>query len=217
VAGSDIATGLDGTVSDLASGRGGDAAADLLPYGVRFVLLSRPVHPALAEAIDAVPGLVRISAPDNAALWKVRYPSGRVRIVSGPTDTSGTVLPSGDVGVRTEIPSARTPRLLTLADQRDPRWQATLDGRRLEPRQYDGWAQAFVLPADGGRLVVRYDDGNRQLLLWLQLAAVLVAIVLALPSARSVAEADDPVAAEPPSEHVPADPADPVDPVVAAR
>jgi hypothetical protein len=213
VAGSDIATGLDGTVSDLASGRGGDAAADLLPYGVRFVLLGRPVDPALADAIDSVPGLVRVSAPDNSALWKVRYPSGRVRIVSGPTDTSGTVLPSGAVGVRTRVPAARAPRLLTLADQSDPRWQATLDGRRLEPSEYDGWAQAFVLPADGGRLVVRYDDGNRQFLLWLQLAAVLVALVLALPSVRAVDEADETAAAEPPSGRVPAD----VDRVGAAR
>jgi hypothetical protein len=214
VAGSDIATGLDETVSDLASGRGGDAAADLLPYGVRFVLLGRPVDPALADAIDAVPGLVRVSAPDNSALWKVRYPSGRVRIVTGPIDTSGTVLPSGDVGVRTTVPAGRAPRLLTLADQRDPRWQATLDGQRLEPSQYDGWAQAFVLPAAGGRLVVSYDDGNRQLLLWLQLAAVLVAIVLALPSVRAVDEADETVATEPAPERAPAD-AD--DPVAAAR
>jgi hypothetical protein len=209
VAGSDIATGLDETVSDLASGRGGDAAAELLPYGVRFVLLGRPVDPALAEAIDAVPGLVRISAPDKAALWKVRYPAGRVRIVT-PTDTSATVLPAGDVGVRTEVPSSRAARLLTLADQRDPRWQATLDGRRLEPRRYDGWAQAFVLPTAGGQLVVRYDDGNRQLLLWLQLAAVLVAIVLALPSVGAVDEADETVAVEPPSEPVPGATDDPV-------
>jgi GT2 family glycosyltransferase len=204
VAGSDIAIGLDETVSDLASGRGGDAAADLLPYGVRFVLLGRPVDPALADAIDAVPGLVRVSAPDRAALWKVRYPAGRVRVVSGTADTSGTVLHSGAVGVRTEVSAGRTPRLVTLADQRDSRWQATLDGRRLEPRRYDGWAQAFVLPADGGQLVVRYDDGDRQLLLWLQLAAVLIAVVLSLPAVRTVDEPDEVVTADPPpSEQVP--------------
>ena len=216
VAGSDIAPGLDGTVADLASGRGGDAATDLLPYGVRFVLLGRPVDPALADAIDAVPGMVRVSAPDRAALWKVRYPSGRVRVVSGPGDTTGKVLPSGAVGVRTVIPAARGPRLLTLADQHDVRWQAVIDGQRLEPRRYDGWAQAFVLPAEGGRLVVRYDDGNRQLLLWLQLAAVIVALVLALPSVRAVDEADEHVAAEPPPPLQPV-PADPGDPVAAAR
>ena len=109
VAGADIDTGLDETVADLASGRGGDAATDLLPYGVRFVLLGSPVDPALADAIDAVPGLVRVSAPDRSALWKVRYPSGRVRVVSGPADTDGTVLPSGAVGVRTDIPAGARP------------------------------------------------------------------------------------------------------------
>jgi GT2 family glycosyltransferase len=216
IAGSDIATGLDETVADLASGRGGDAATDLLPYGVRFVLLGRPVDPSLADAIDAVPGLVRVSAPDRSALWKVRYPSGRVRIVSGPADTDATVLPSGAVGVRTDVPAAEAPRLLTLADQHHDRWQATLDGRRLEPQGYDGWAQAFALPADGGLLVVGYDDRNRQLLLWLQLAAVIVALVLALPSLRAADDADEHPAAEPPPPVQPL-PADPGDPVVAAR
>jgi GT2 family glycosyltransferase len=211
IAGSDIATGLDETVADLASGRGGDAATDLLPYGVRFVLLGRPVDAALADAIDAVPGLVRVSAPDQSALWKVRYPSGRVRVVSGPADTTGTVLPSGAVGLRTDVPAAGAPRLLTLADQHDDRWQATLDGQRLEPQVYDGWAQAFALPAAGGTLMVRYDDKDRQFLLWLQLAAVVVALVLALPSVRAVDETDELAVAEPPSaQAVPVDPGDPV-------
>ena len=192
VAGSDAAVGLDETVSDLASGRGGDAAADLLPYGVRFVLLGRPVDAALADAIDAVPGLVRVSAPDQSALWKVRYPSGRVRVVTGGADTGATVVASGAVGVRARIDAGRGSRLVTLADQRDARWQATLDGRRLEARTYDGWAQAFVLPAgDGGQLVIRYDDGDRQRLLWLQGAALLLAVILALPSVRRVEDADE--------------------------
>ena len=216
VAGADIDTGLDETVADLASGRGGDAATDLLPYGVRFVLLGRPVDAALADAIDAVPGLVRVSAPDRSALWKVRYPSGRVRVVSGPDDTTGTVLPSGAVGVRTDIPAAGAPRLLTIADQHHDRWQATLDEQRLEPQEYDGWAQAFALPADGGQLVVRFDDSNRQLLLWLQLAAVIVALVLALPSVRAVDEADEHTVTEPPPPAPPV-PADPGDPVAATR
>ena len=45
-------TGLDGTVADLASGRGGDAAAALLPYGVRFVLMTSPLNRDLARDID---------------------------------------------------------------------------------------------------------------------------------------------------------------------
>jgi GT2 family glycosyltransferase len=196
VAGSDAAVGLDEAVSDLASGRGGDAAADLLPYGVRFVLLARPVDAALADAIDAVPGLVRVSAPDRSALWKVRYPSGRVRVVTGGADTGAAVVASGAVGVRARIPAGRGSRLVTLADQRDDRWQATLDGRRLDARTYDGWAQAFVLPAGGGQLVVRYDDGDRQLLLWLQGAALLLAVILALPSVRTVEDADEAVPAD---------------------
>ena len=91
-----------------------------------------------------------------------------------------------------------------------------MTGSGWSRRRYDGWAQAFALPADGGRLVVRYDDGNRQLLLWLQLAAVIVALVLALPSVRAVDEADEHVVAEPPPPLQPV-PVDPGDPVAAAR
>jgi hypothetical protein len=158
---------------------------------VRFVLLGRPVDADLAEAIDAVPGLVRVSAPDRSALWKVRYPSGRVRIVAPGAGTDSTVLGSGAVGVRAQIPPGSSPRLVTIADQRDGGWRATLDGRPLEPRRYDGWAQAFTLPPSGGQLVVRYDDSDRQLLLWLQAAALVSAVVLVLPSVRSADDADD--------------------------
>ena len=126
------------------------------------------------------------------------------------------MLPSGAVGVRTDIPSASAPRLLTIADQHHDRWQATLDGQRLEPELYDGWSQGFALPTDGGLLVVGYDDGNRQLLLWLQLAAVIVALVLALPSVRAVDEVDDQAAAEPPARDRPVA-VGPGDPVGAAR
>jgi len=190
-ASSGLDTGLGEAVADLASGRGGDAAADLLPYGVRFVLLGRPVDDRLAGAIDAVPGLVRLSSPDRSALWKVRYPSGRARLISGAAGTDETVLRAGPVGLRTPVPPGTGPRLVTLADRRDPGWQATLDGRPLAARTHDRWAQAFALPPKGGLLVVRYDDGNRPLLLWLQGAALLLVIVLALPSARSAVDTDE--------------------------
>jgi hypothetical protein len=183
---------LDAVVADLASGRGGDAAAELVPYGVRFVLVDRPVPAALGEAIDAVPGLVRISGPDRSALWKVRYPSGRVRLVDAAGPAPTTVLPSGPVGLAVRVPPAAGARLLVLADRRAPGWRAELAGHRLTPRTYAGWAQAFVVPASGGRLTVRHEDRAHSVLLWLQAAAVLLVLVLALPSARRTEDPDEP-------------------------
>jgi hypothetical protein len=76
-------------------------------------------------------------------------------------------------------------RIAVLADTRDDGWRARLDGRALPPRTYGGWAQAFELPATGGRLEVTHDQGGRTLLLWLQLAAAALVLLLALPKART--------------------------------
>jgi GT2 family glycosyltransferase len=179
-------TGLTGAVADLASGRGGDAAAALLPYGVRFVLMTSPLNRSLAHDIDTVAGLVRVSGPQGSLVWRVQYPNGRLRVVAsrGADPAGATVLPAGPVGAGTVVPSGLASRLLVVADQASVGWRATLDGRALRSTTYDGWAQAFRLPARGGHLLLRYDQGSRPLLLWLQAGVLLVVIVLVLPAAR---------------------------------
>ena len=179
-------TGLDGAVADLASGRGGDAAAALLPYGVRFVLMTSPLDRNLARDIDTVAGLVRVSGPQGSLVWRVQYPSGRVRVLAGrAADPVGaTVVPAGPVDARAVIHSGPPGRLVVVADQASAGWRATIDGRALHPTTYDGWAQAFRLPARGGHFRLRYDQGPRPLLLVLQAGVLLVVIVLVLPAAR---------------------------------
>jgi hypothetical protein len=186
-------TGLDGAVADLASGRGGDAAAPLVPYGVRFVLMTSPLNRGLARDIDTVAGLVRVSGPEGSLVWRVQYPSGRVRVIArrGADPADATVLPSGPVGARAVIRSGPAGRLLVVADRASSGWRATLDGRGLRATTYDGWAQAFRLPAQGGHVLLRYDQGPRSLLLWLQAGVLLVVIVLVLPAARLRAGGDD--------------------------
>lgn len=202
----DARTGLDGVVADLTSGRGSDAAARLVPYGVRFVLVGRPVDTELARALDSVPGLVRVSGPEGAVVWKVGYPTGRLLVLSPAADsddgstghgstghrvTAARVLPSGAVDAVARVPAGGDGRLLVVADRRDAAFRATLDGRRLPEVTYDGWAQAFELPASGGRLELDYDDERRRLQLWAQATAVLLAALLALPSARPEDDPDD--------------------------
>jgi GT2 family glycosyltransferase len=179
-------TGLNGAVADLASGRGGDAAAALVPYGVRFVLMTSPLNRGLARDIDTVAGLVRVSGPQGSLVWRVQYPSGRVRVLAsrGADPAGATVLPAGPVGAGAAVHSGPTGRLVVVADQASAGWRATLDGQALHPTTYDGWAQAFRLPARGGHLQLRYDQGSRPLLLWLQAGVLLVVIVLVLPAAR---------------------------------
>ncbi len=208
--------GLDAAVADLASGRGGDSAGRLVPYGIRFVLLTTPSDGRLVRSIESVPGVVQVSGQADARLWRIDYRVARVRILppgapvveddGAPPPATG--LPAGQITSRAEVPDGVAGRLLVLADRADPGWRASLDGAALAPRRYDGWAQAFELPAGGGRLRLEHDAGLRPVLLWLQLGLLVVVVVLALPAARSVlddvtgADADlpDPVASGPPGD-----------------
>jgi hypothetical protein len=191
-------TGLAAVVADLASGRGGDAAARLVPYGVRFVLLSAPVSEALTRAVDTATGVVRVSGAEGSVLWRVDFPTGRLRVLPAraPVTTEegapppARTLPAGEVTADTEVPAGTDGRLLVLADRRDDKWQARLDGQLLPARTYAGWAQAFSLPAEGGRLHLEYDAGWRTPLLWVQLGCVLLVVVLALPTAGAGSDGD---------------------------
>jgi hypothetical protein len=95
------------------------------------------------------------------------------------------VLPAGQVESHAEIAPGPAGRLLVLADAENPAWRASLDGERLTPRRYDGWAQAFELPASGGQLDLSYDPGRRPVLLWVQLGLLVLVVVLALPQVRA--------------------------------
>jgi hypothetical protein len=191
---------LDGVVSSLASGTGSEAAADLLPYGVRFVLLSRTADAArgraLVRALDGVPGLVPVSGSATSRAWKVDLPVGRARVLrdlttAGSSSEPGKVLPAGAVDVHAEVPPGPPARWVVLAESRDTGWRGTLGGSPLRARTYDGWAQAFALPPAGGTLHIDFDQGYRSALLWVQLAALVGCVVLTLPSARPSEDTDD--------------------------
>lgn len=210
--------GLDAAVADLASGRGGDSAARLVPYDIEFVLLTTPRAGAVVRAIESVPGVVQVSGQADARLWRIDYPVARVRVLApgAPVvEADGAppradAVPAGQVTARADLPTGQAGRLLVLADPRDTGWRATLDGRPLTAARYDGWAQAFELPAGGGRLRIDHEAGVRQALLWVQLGVLVLVVVLALPQARAALdEDDDGAAADLPDSPDPADAAAP--------
>jgi hypothetical protein len=71
------------------------------------------------------------------------------------------------------VPAGPEGRLVVLAERADPGWSAWLDGRRLTATTAD-WAQAFTLPAQGGRLSVRYESP------WAVWAGISQAVVIGL-------------------------------------
>jgi GT2 family glycosyltransferase len=185
---------LDGVVASLgpelgpemgpaAGGDGGDVGQALSQFDVGYVLLPAPVDQGLAHQLDGSAGLVRLTTAPAYDLWQVAGTVARARVISA--DGVATPVPSGPIGL-TAVVSPGTSGTLVLAEAAGG-WSATLNGRPLArlAQPVDGWAQGFVLPAGGGRLIVTRDELARDLSLAGEAAAVLVVFALALPGTRS--------------------------------
>ena len=205
---SSAASELDSVVASLAEaagGDGGDAGQALRQFDIGYILLPAPVDQALAGQLAGAAGLIRLASGPAYDLWQVAGTVARARVIA-PGGTAVPV-PSGPVGVNTVL-AASTSGTLVLAEA-EGGWSATLNGKPLTPlaRPVDGWAQGFVLPAGGGRLVIARDETARDLSLGAEAVAILVVVALALPGyqvRRGAAAAQAQAQAEPESESVPA-------------
>ena len=184
--------GLDAAVADLASGRGGDAAARLVPFGVRFVLLTKPVNRPLARAISAVPGMLQVSGSARHRALAGRLPDrpgpgaapgapvveadGAAAAGHGAARRAGRVARRGRQRAAGPAARARRPRGRRLAGHRRR--------QRPHPRGYDGWAQAFDSGRRGGWPHPRPRPAAGSLL-WVQLGLLVLVGVLALPQVRA--------------------------------
>ena len=185
---------LAGVVASLAAAGGGDAGDTgqaLSQFDIGYVLLPAPVDQSLAQQLDAAAGLQPLTMAPAYDLWQVSGTVARARVVT--SDLTVVPVASGSIGLNTAV-APGTSGTLMLAEAAGG-WSATLDGKPLTPLAgpVDGWAQGFVLPAGGGRLVVTRDEAARDVSLGVEAAALLAAFVLALPGTRSSVAA--PVAA----------------------
>ncbi len=177
---------LDGVVASLAAAGGGDAGNTgqaLSQFDIGYVLLPAPIDQALARQLDAAAGLEPLTRASSYYLWQVSGTVARVRVLT--PDGSAVPVPSGPVGVNAVV-APDTSGTLVLAEPAGG-WSATLSGRPLTrlSAPVDGWAQGFVLPAGGGRLVITRNETAREISLGVEAAALLVAFALALPGTRS--------------------------------
>ena len=197
---------LDGVVASLdaaAGGDGGDTGQALSQFDVGYVLLPAPIDEALAHQLNGAAGLVALTAAPAYDLWQVAGTVARVRVIGA--DGTAVPVPSGPIGAQADI-APGTSGLLVLAEAAGG-WSATLNGKQLAKvaAPVDGWAQGWVLPAGGGRLVITRDETARDLALAAEAVAVVVVFALALPGTRSAVPAPAAEAkAEPPPEPAPA-------------
>ncbi|MFI6288851.1 glycosyltransferase [Streptomyces sp. NPDC051018] len=182
---------LDKVVAHLVAGSGADQTSELSGFAIRYVLVRDGAPREISRVLNATPGLTRLSQLDGSALWSVDRQVARTTIVSGTDDPLPVA--SGAVEAQARIPAGDQGRVLRIADRADPGWQATLNGRVLKKTTVDGWAQGFELPADGGRLDLRYDEPvTHRVWIWAQAFLVLVLVVLALPGRRTQVDDDLP-------------------------
>ena len=183
-----VSAGVATSVSALLSGSGGlQQITDLAAAGVGYLVVDAPVDRALEGTLDGVPGLLRVSAVDSGAVWRLIPPGTRVQLrragavpVAVPADRA-----SRTTAVDTDLPSSSTGGAaeLYLAEAADPGWHATADGVALTGHVADGWAQAFDLPSSARHVTVTFSSSRPA---WLVVQALLlgVLVVLALPSRR---------------------------------
>lgn len=138
-------------------------------------------------------------AGDHGLQDRMGFSTARVRIEDAAGDTTHLVARDGDrvdteiapaaagpdaEGDRAEDDRAEDDRRVVLAERADPGWRATLDGTPLEPAAVTGnqWAQAFELPAGGGRLQVWHAPATGNWSWWIGGILLVVAVLLAIPS-----------------------------------
>jgi len=183
----------------------GAAARQLALSGIGFVLIDKSqVTAEVLAALDATAGLGRITDTDQAVLWRVTpdgltmegLPVDRVAqlFLVGPGQAVGLPASGKLTATLTEETAAQAhghfqagEMTLLLAERRHPGWRATLNGYGLTPAEYDGWQQAFVVPAGAsGQLRIWHQSAFP----WVpvQLAALALTALLALPLRRHSGE-----------------------------
>jgi hypothetical protein len=154
----------------------GTADADLAPLladlGIGYLWVTGADEEAKAR-IDNTPGLGAASGNERSIVWQLEPAVTRAAVVDsgGRSPVESGAVPAGAPG-----------RQLKIGEAADPRWEATLDGERLTD-QPAGWQQGFALPDTGGAVNWTLQTPWRWLLM-AQLAALLVAAVLAAPAIR---------------------------------
>jgi hypothetical protein len=181
---------LTGVVRQAAAGEAA-ALPRLAEFGVSMLVVRETGARALSR-LSGLDGLDRVPTT-GSIVWRGQMPTGELMIlgpqvaatVAGgsdlPSNAQPHVLPSGRGHSRATVSTGPAGRLLVLAEPASSHWHATLDGKKLHAATAYGWAQAWKLPAAGGRLDVGRSGDRRGLWLGIQLSLVVLAVLLAIP------------------------------------
>jgi len=167
-----------GAVTDLIAGSGINSAKVLGSFGIQYLFLRAPVSAELARLIDGVGGFTRMSATDIGIVWRIVGSSPRV-VLAG-SNGKNSMIPAGDVGA---FGVAATGGTVTVAEKYDRSWRLIANGVTVPLQHADSGLPIFTI-STGGKITVLFDGTAHRALISLQLIALLITVVMTLPSGR---------------------------------
>ena len=185
------ARALSTAVADAAAGRS-RALDELAALGVTLVVVPQGGESQLTR-LAGVDGLARVPAT-STVVYRVSRPAGEVVVLTGaaavaagssaplPAATRPLPVTATPGHAHANLQPATEDRLVVLAEPYSSRWHATLSGHALARRLAYGWAQAWVVPHDGGTLRITRDEGSRHALLVIEAVLVGLVLLLSLPA-----------------------------------
>ena len=171
---------LRGWIAALLGGGGEDTATS---PAVSYVLVRGDAEEQadLVAALDGSADLEKVTTTASGSLWRVVDAPVRAEVRSGDEEAA-TPLASSTISAHGTVTAAGAERTVVLAERYDTGWEASIDGRALEPTLVDGWAQGFTLPAgSAGEIVVQRDQVLRPLWQALLYAGTGLTALIAIP------------------------------------
>jgi hypothetical protein len=165
-------------IVELVNGIGATSSQVLGFYGIQYVFMKNPVDAAFVRTVDGIGGYTRSSATKDGVVWKVNNSHARVTYQSNLGQYFG--LDSTERTSSAFIPGSGS---VVLAEKYDSNWQLLKDGKiiKLEKNQF---GQPIFKINEPGEISLTHDGTTRRAWISLQLIAILVVIVLALPAGR---------------------------------
>jgi arabinofuranan 3-O-arabinosyltransferase len=125
---------------------------------------------------------------DSGPLWRAEWAllSSEPQAVDASNRIDVNVDEWGDAERSVDVPYRDEPTLLSVTENANPGWRASLDGELLEPVTIDGWKQGYLVPAgDAGTVQLTFAPaGTYRLALIGGLALFLLLGLLTLANTR---------------------------------